>query len=178
MMHYYAYDTTHVQPAFFCLHPLLGFLQDGIVERAILCWLASMLSKLLAYRPQSPERVRRQKRQGSISRVLCKARVHRPSCLLRHVSIANPPRHLFAHRPSGGYSSVICSLAGGSMKAPQRGQVMQVRCETWEWKGNSVSAHLACLLACMHVGRLEQRLVRTQYHSTQPWACMTPGRCG
>ena len=41
---------------------------------------------------------------------------------------------------------------------------MQVRCKTWEAK-----RQLACVRACMHDGeRLEQRLVRTQYHSTKP----------
>ena len=59
----------------------------------------------------------------------------------------------------GGYSSVICSLA-----RRQHQQIMQVRCKTWEAK-----RQLACVRACMHDGeRLEQRLVRTQYHSTKP----------
>jgi hypothetical protein len=52
---------------------------------------------------------------------------------------------------------------------------MQVSCKTWEAKAS------ACILhACGR--RLEQRLVRIQYHSTPStqhacfaWACMTPG---
>ena len=73
-----------------------------------------------------------------------------------------PLRHLFGALTVGGYSSVMCSLVGGSRStAGGTGEGMQVSCKTWEAK--SVSLHPACMRAAT---RAKGRLVRIQYHST------------
>lgn len=63
-----------------------------------------------------------------------------------------PLRHLFGALTVGGYSSVMCSLAGGSRStAGGTGEGMQVSCgKTWEAKASACMLH-----ACER--RLEQK---------------------
>jgi hypothetical protein len=85
----------HKQPEICCFaRPL----QHGIMDRAILCWRASIFFALSRVEAQTPDVVKRQKQtRMDIVRSMHSARLSPTIFLLRHVSIANRRPAFVAH---------------------------------------------------------------------------------
>jgi hypothetical protein len=135
----------HKQPEICCFaRPL----QHGIMDRAILCWRASIFSAL--------SRVSARSRQGWISCVLCIAHVYRPpsfcsdTCrsrtVVRHLSRIDFRRLLY-HRVGGECYAARRTAAQKAQQEEEEGQ----RRETW-------AKASACIVHAYYLARLEQGL--------------------